>query len=454
MLELWFDFSCPYAFLASRRAATLGVAIDWRPMLLGGVFRGTGAGDGPMATISAQKQAHNFHDMHRWADLFGEPFRMPAAHPMRTVQALRTLLALPHRWWPAAIEALFAAYWQRGEDVSSPDVIGTVLRTAGVPDDVVAQAGRRADDPAIKDELRQRTDEAIALGIFGAPAWIMRDRSSSQRATEPLLVWGQDRMAWVEAVIAGWDLAGPPPGGPRPFAPVGPAAAGKTLDVYFDVASPFAYLGLSQLAALAAIGVQPRLVPILVGALFRDIGQVDVPLVAMPAAKRRYVGLDMQRWASWWGVPFDLPRKFPQRTIMAQRICVLAAGDGFDTGLRVAHALARAMWSEQRDLEDPAAVREILVVAGVTGAQADAWIARTQEPAIKAQLAANTAAAAAAGVFGVPTFIVDGKHLFWGQDRLELVAKAVAGWAVPEPVAPRVADRASPPQGAPGGSGR
>jgi len=441
MLELWFDFSCPYAFLASRRARQLGVAIDWRPMLLGGVFRGTGAGDGPMTTISPQKQAHNYNDMHRWAALFGEPFRMPAAHPMRTVQALRTLLALPHHWWPEAIEALFAAYWQRGEDITSPGVIATVLGAAGVAGDAVAEAARRADDPAIKDELRQRTDEAISLGIFGAPAWIVRDRPSSPPSAGPLLLWGQDRMGWVEAVLAGWDLTGAPPGGPRPLSPAEPAAAGKTLDVYFDVASPFAYLGLSQLPALAATGVQPRLVPILVGALFREIGQVDVPLMAMPAAKRRYVSLDMQRWASWWGVPFDLPRKFPQRTVMAQRICVLAAGDGFDTGIRVAIALARAMWAEQADLEDAASLRAILGRAGVTEDRANAWITRTQDPTVKAQLAAHTAAAAAAGVFGVPTFIVDGKHLFWGQDRLELVAKALAGWAVPDPALPDPGDR-------------
>src|SRR5688572_30596665 len=99
-VELWFDFSCPYAYLASRRAATLDVEIDWRPMLLGGVFRGIGAGDGPMASQSAQKARHNFLDMHRWADLFGEPFRMPAGHPFRSVRALRVLLALPHSRWP------------------------------------------------------------------------------------------------------------------------------------------------------------------------------------------------------------------------------------------------------------------------------------------------------------------------------------------------------------------
>jgi 2-hydroxychromene-2-carboxylate isomerase len=429
VLELWFDFSCPYAFLASRRVRRLGIAIDWRPMLLGGVFRGTGAGDGPMATISVQKAAHNFLDMHRWADRFGEPFRMPVAHPMRTVRVLRTLLALPARWWPQAIEALFAAYWQRGDDLTSTAVIAQVLRDAGVPDDAIDDATGRADDPAIKEDLRRRTDEAISLGIFGAPAWVLRDRPGA-----PLLVWGQDRMDWVEALLGGWELAGPPPGGPRSFVPAASAAAGRTLDVYFDVASPFSYLGLTQLPALAAMGVTPRLVPILVGALFRAIGQVDVPIAAMPPAKRSYVAAEMARWASWWGVPFDPPRKFPQRTVMAQRLCVLAAAESFEIGARVAMALARGMWAEQRDLEDPQALQELLDAAGLPDGTAARWIAATAEPEIKARLIAHTAEAQTAGVFGVPTFVVDRRQLFWGQDRLELVAHALTGWVCDPPV--------------------
>lgn len=421
VLELWFDFSCPYAYLASRQAKQLG-EVDWRPMLLGGVFRGIGAGDGPMATISPPKQMHNVHDMYRWADVFGEPFRLPAAHPMRTVLALRTLLALPRDAWPAAIEAIFAAYWQRGDDVTQPAVIAAALAAAGLAPEVIADAQARADDPAIKDELRRRTDEAIALGIFGAPAWVSRD------AEPHVLIWGQDRMAWVRALRAGWRLEGPPPDGPHPFAPAAPALAGRRLDVYFDVASPFAYLGLTQLPALAG-GAELRLIPILLGALFRDLQQANVPWFAMPPAKQRYVGEDMQRWARWWGVPFTLPRKFPQRTIAAQRLAIVAAHHNVTTGVRLAAALGRAMWGEGRDLEDEATLRAVLAAESLP----DEWLARTQDPAIKAELAANTAAAREAGVFGVPTFVVDGQHLFWGQDRIELVSRALAGWEPPRP---------------------
>jgi 2-hydroxychromene-2-carboxylate isomerase len=368
-----------------------------------------------MATLSPQKAAHNDRDMHRWAEIAGAPFQVPAAHPMRTVRALRVLLALPHSRWPAAIEAIYAAYWQRSEDITSDAVIAGALAGAGVSEADIAAALAGADDK--KDELRARTEEAIELGIFGAPAWVVRRE-------RPILVWGQDRLDWVSAVLAGWDPeAGAPPGGPRPLRIAGAFRSPSTLDVYIDVASPFAYLGLTQLPALAeATGVTPRIHPILLGALFRDIGQADVPLFAMPAVKQRYVNLEMDRWARWWGVPFEMPRKFPQRTVAAQRLILLAREHHAD--LRLAIALARAMWAEQKDLEDPATLRDILqdCVLPVE------WVERTQEPAMKQQLAEETAGARAAGVFGVPTWIVDGQHLFWGQDRTELVVRALGGW--------------------------
>lgn len=422
LLELWFDFSCPYAYLASRRAGTLGVPIDWHPMLLGGVFRGIGAGDGPMATQSVAKAMHNVADMHRWADLFGERFHLPASHPMRTVLALRVLLALPHSRWPAAIEGIYAAYWQRGEDVAQDGVIAGALRTAGVSDDEITRALEQASSDAIKEELRRRTDEAIELGIFGAPAWVIRRPDRAH-----VLIWGQDRLPWVEAALGGWDPElGPPPGGPRPLVIADRAKPGATLDVYFDVSSPFAYFGLTQLPALVAMGATLRLVPILLGGLFREIGQANAPLFAFPPAKSRYFGLEMARWARWWGLPFTAPSKFPQRTVTAQRLALLALEQGTDAGLRLATACGRAMWAEQRDLEDDATLRQILEHEGFS----PALLERTQDPAVKAQLAANTAAARAANVFGVPTFVVNGRQLFWGQDRLELVARALAGWAV------------------------
>ncbi|MEP6862586.1 MAG: 2-hydroxychromene-2-carboxylate isomerase [Deltaproteobacteria bacterium] len=428
MLELWFDFSCPYAYLASQKAPGLaraaGVELAWKPMLLGGVFRGIGAGDGPMATIGAAKAAHNLRDMQRWAAIFGVPLQMPAAHPMRTVRALRVLLGLPEARWGAAIAAIYAAYWQRAEDVTQDVVIEAALRSAGVPAAEIAAAVAGAETDAIKEALRRRTDEAIALGIFGAPAWILRE---PQR-----LIWGQDRLPWVEAALAGWDMDAAPAGGPRTFGrDIVPFESPHALHVYFDVSSPFAYFALTQLPALASVtGTTPVLHPILLGGLFRDIGQADVPLLAMTPAKLRYTSTEMQRWARWWGQPFAMPTKFPQRTIAAQRLCILAAEQGYEPGIRLATALARAMWAEQRDLEDPATLGAILDAQGLPRD----WVERTADPAVKAALVRETTAAKDAGLFGVPSFVVEtpgGNHAVWGQDRLDLVVRYLAGWEVP-----------------------
>lgn len=415
-LELWFDISCPYAYLASRKApaiaAAAGVELVWKPMLLGGVFQGIGAGAGPLAQLGPSKAANNVRDMHRWAELLGAPLRVPAAHPMRTVRALRTLLALPSERWPAAIDALYAAYWQHGANIADDAAILAAL--AAIPEAAAALA--RADDPAIKAELRTRTDEAIALGIFGAPAWVIR------REGKPILIWGQDRIPWVEAVLAGWDPeAGPPPGGPRP---VGTDAQGfrspRSLELYFDVASPYSYFALTQIAALGKLtGITPTLRPILLGALFRDIGQVNAPILEMTAAKQTYTRLEVGRWSRWWGVPFQWPSKFPQRTITAQRLCLLAGDDP-----TLALALARAIWAEHRNLEEPAALRTVLAEVGAPAE----WLERTQDPAIKQRLIDAGAAAQAAGVFGVPTFVVDGRHLVFGQDRIDLVIRMLGGW--------------------------
>jgi 2-hydroxychromene-2-carboxylate isomerase len=417
-LELWFDFSCPYAYLASHKAPGIaraaGTELAWKPMLLGGVFRGIGAGDGPMATLGPAKAAHNLRDMARWAAVFGVPFRVPAAHPMRTVRALRVLLGLPHSRWPGAIAAIYAAYWARAEDITRDEVIASALRTS-VPDDEIAAAIASADSDAIKAELKQRTDEAIAHGIFGAPGWRVDGK----------LIWGQDRIPWVDAALAGWDLDSTPPNGARPFgSDVQPFQSPHAMEFYCDVSSPYAYFALTQLTSLArATGIAPKLHPILLGGLFRDIGQADAPLMVMTAPKQRYVLEEMNRWGRWWGVPFSMPTKFPQRTINAQRLCLVVEDDA---QIRLAQALGRAMWAEQRDLENAETLREILDETGLP----KELLERTAEPAIKAQLIAETSAAKAAGIFGVPSFVVN-NHLVWGQDRLDLVMRYAAGWDVP-----------------------
>ncbi len=426
LVEFWFDFSCPYAYLASveieARCARAGVDLRLEPMLLGGVFRAIGAGDGPMPGLSATRAAYNLRDMHRFASRRGVALRVPAAHPMRTVRALRTLLGLPREAWPTAMHALFAAYWQRGEDLTDPEVIAAALVGGGIAAAAVADAQRAADSDGIKDELRARTERAVARGVFGAPAMVVvRDDA------EPILLWGQDRLSWLDAVLAGWDPdAGPPARGASPDQAPGAApvlaAAGPVVDFWFDYASPFAYLAATQIERVAA-GAQLRYRPMLLGALFRSIGTPDVPLFAMPQAKRAYVRRELDRWARWWDVPLRFPRNFPIRTVAALRLTLLA---GAHQAALIAR-LFRAAWVEDRDLADLDTLRALATDVGLDPARVD----DTATPAAKQALHDATAAAEQAGVFGAPTTIVHdraGPLTFWGQDRLDLVTATLGGW--------------------------
>lgn len=433
-VEFWFDFSCPYAYLASRRVEEIceraGARLTLSPMLLGGVFRLTGAGDGPMATLGAAKARHNALDMARWADRLGVVLRVPPAHPMRTVRALRVFVGLPEARHRAAMHALYAAYWEAGLDVTDDAVISAALTGAGIPADEVAAALAAADGDAAKDDLRRRTDEAVSHGIFGAPAMrVLRDDAA------PVLLWGQDRLHFLEAVLAGWNPDDAPYAGPSTSlgaigSPDDPERVpkgrveGRALDFWFDFSSPFAYLGATQIAGIAAAaGATLRWRPMLLGALFKDIGTPDVPLFRMPEAKRAYYGRDLNRWAHWWNVPFRFPRQFPMRTVTALRLVLLAG----DAGAALVARVFAAYWAEGRDISDAAVLRALCEETGVDPALVD----RTGEPAVKQALIDETAAARAAGVFGAPTAVVHdprGPMLFWGQDRLDLVDAALRGW--------------------------
>ena len=198
--DFFYDFSCPYAYLAHTQVEALcqrgGAELRWRPFLLGGVFKAIGA-DGP--SMPAAKARHNLLDMHRWADHLGVPLRMPPTHPNRTVLALRAALAAGSDL-PRASKAIYAAYWVDALDVSEPPVLKVALDGAGLDGAALLTA---AEQPSIKDDLRKRTDEAVALGVFGAPTFVV----TSAASTEGQLFWGQDRMLFVEKALAGWCAA-------------------------------------------------------------------------------------------------------------------------------------------------------------------------------------------------------------------------------------------------------
>ncbi len=413
-IDFHYDFSCPYAYLAHTQieavAQRAGAELVWKPFLLGGVFRALGVEQVPAASMPAAKARTNLLDMHRFADRLGVPLRMPATHPHRTVLALRATLASGDV--PRASKALFRAYWAETRDLANPEVVRAALDAAGFDG---AALVAKADEPAVKDELRALTEEAVALGIFGAPATIVR-----LPGRDPELFWGQDRLDFVERLL----------GREPPRAPLqrGPSEARRELDFFFDFSSPFAYLGATQIERIAREhGATLRLRPFLLGALFKRIGTPDVPLFAMSEPKRRCMLRELERWSERWGVPFRFPSRFPMNTVKALRL-LLGASD--EERLRLLLPMFRAYWAEDRDLSDDDTLALILRREGIDpGPRLEA--ARGQP--LREALRVATSEAEAAGVHGVPSFLVtfgaSETQLFWGQDRLELVEDALEGWA-------------------------
>jgi 2-hydroxychromene-2-carboxylate isomerase len=407
-VELYYDYSCPYAYLASTQIEALcartGAELRWRPMLLGGVFRALGAPDTPV--MAAPKARLNNLDMRRWADWFGVPFVMPPTHPNRTVLALRATLAAEAAGADVGrvARALFHAYWGLGRDLSDPEVVRAALDALGLDG---AALLARADEPSSKDALRTRTDEAVARDVFGAPTFFVTVDGNTET------FWGQDRLLFVEKALGGTP---PAPAADQPPVP------GRAVSFFFDFSSPFAYLAASQIESVARrAGASVRWKPFLLGALFKAIGTPDVPLFAMPAPKQAMAPLDMRRWAEHVGVPFRFPSRFPMNTVKALRL-VLQLDDVARPPL--VHALFRAYWADDRDINDDAELASIATSVGFDGA---ALVAGTRQDTVKALLKEATAEAQRAGLCGAPSFLV-GDLLFWGQDRLPFVQRALEGW--------------------------
>jgi len=397
-LDFYYDIVCPYAYLASTRiealAARTGATLRWRPVLLGGLFRAVGASQNPGAQMNPAKARLNLADLQRFAGLYGVALTMPDAHPRRTVEAMRLLTACADGDRPALTHALFRAYWVDGRDIADRAVLFELAAPFGLDVRVI-------DEGEAKAALHAATDAAAARGLFGVPAMGVGDR----------FFWGQDRLHFVETALTGRV---------PPYAVPHAAAEGARVTFFHDFSSPFSYLASTQIEArLGATGAAVVWRPMLLGALFREIGTPDVPLLAMNEARRRFFARDLADWAGLWGVAFRFPDTFPLRTVTALRVALAAP--------EATSALYRAAWAENRDIGQNEILSSVLDAAGFDG---PALVTRAAtDDALKTALRENTDAARIAGACGVPTFVVErpGRtpEVFWGQDRFELVQEAL-----------------------------
>lgn len=197
-LEFYFDFGSPYGYIGAQRIDAIaqkhGRTVDWRPMLLGAVFKEEGT---QPLTIYPRKGKYSTHDFQRSAREHGIAFNMPAKFPLATIGAARGaywVKQTAHDKVVPFIKLVYSAYFVEGEDISSNEVVADIAAALGI-DRKTFLVG--LEDPGIKLKLREVTEDAIQhRGVFGSPYTFVDG--------EPF--WGADRLDQVDRWLSrgGW----------------------------------------------------------------------------------------------------------------------------------------------------------------------------------------------------------------------------------------------------------
>lgn len=200
----------------------------------------------------------------------------------------------------------------------------------------------------------------------------------------------------------------------------------RQIDYYFSAASPWAYIGHAVFQDLAKNhGCKVVYKPVFLGELFAETG--GLPLAKRHPARQRYRMMELQRWREKRGLDFHLkPQHWPFDPKLADGVVVAAIEAGLDPEPFM-RGMFKGVWEEQRNLGDPATVTNIADRAGLPGVK---LVARAASAEIAEAYEQNRQDAIATDVFGSPGYVLDGE-VFWGQDRLELLADALASGRKP-----------------------
>jgi len=197
----------------------------------------------------------------------------------------------------------------------------------------------------------------------------------------------------------------------------------KTIDYYMSPASPWTYLGHARFAEIAKRhGAAIRVRPVDFGVIFPQSG--GLPLPKRAPQRQAYRLMELKRWKEYLGVPIVIqPKHFPAKELPGA-CAVIAAREtvGDAPAIRLAHRILKACWEDELDPGDPETLARLVRDAGL---DPDSLLPLSQEPRWAEMRERDTAAALARGVFGAPSYVI-GEDIFWGQDRLEFVAKRLA----------------------------
>jgi 2-hydroxychromene-2-carboxylate isomerase len=194
-LGFWYDFASTYSYLAAMRCDALseaaGVAMNWRPFLLGPIFATQGWTTSPFNLYPA-KGRNMLRDLERLCAQRGLEFRAPIPFPQNSLLAARLALAVPQALRPQFSRAVYLAEFGEGRTISDEGLLGDILARLGLDG---AETFDKARSDSIRALLRAETETAQKIGLFGAPSFVGGDGE---------IFWGDDRLeqalAWAKGV--------------------------------------------------------------------------------------------------------------------------------------------------------------------------------------------------------------------------------------------------------------
>lgn len=200
------------------------------------------------------------------------------------------------------------------------------------------------------------------------------------------------------------------------------------IDYYFAPQSPWSYLGHQRFWDVARdAGARINVLPVdLGGKVFPVSG--GLPLGKRAPQRQAYRLVELKRFSEWLDAPLNpTPKYFPVAGDDAARLIVAAdEAEGSDAAMRIAGALMRAVWVDELNIADEATLARLLAKCGLP----EALLERAHSQAVAERYERDTQRAIDAGVFGAPSYVIDGE-IFWGQDRLEFVERRLRRGSTP-----------------------
>jgi 2-hydroxychromene-2-carboxylate isomerase len=195
----------------------------------------------------------------------------------------------------------------------------------------------------------------------------------------------------------------------------------KTIDYYLFPQSPYAYMGHDRLVTMAAkAGTQIRIKPMDAAKVFPVSGGLPLPKRAPQRVAYRMI--ELKRWRDYLGLPMHVePAFFPVAGDSAGRLISVATGVDPAKAVTLAGEILKCVWERQENIADDAVLARCAVAAGLDGS---AMLAASKEPAAQDAYDKATQDAIDAQIFGAPSYVFNGE-LFWGQDRLDFLERAL-----------------------------